>query len=105
MAAHAVCGSGIEAVVAKEAAGRIGGQHLSVKEHRDHICVLGTKLHIVRYHHDGDTLIFQLAQNICQLFLKEASIPLVGSSSRSSLGLVSSTFAKAERRCSPPGRS
>ena len=72
MAAHTVgCGC-IETVIAKETTRGIGGQHLPVEEHRNHICIFRAELHIVRYHHDGNALFFQLAQNGSQLFLEEA---------------------------------
>ena len=58
MAAHTVGGSGIETVIAEETAGRIGGEDLAIKEHRHRICVFGAELHIVGYHHDGNTPFF-----------------------------------------------
>ena len=61
MSAHAVGGGGVEAVIAKEAAGRVSGQNLSVKEHRHHVCILGAELHIVGNHHDGNALFFKFA--------------------------------------------
>ena len=48
---------------------------------------------------------FRSARIPAKVSLKKLSMPLVGSSKRSSLGLVSSTFASAARCCSPPDRS
>ena len=59
MTAHAVCCSGIETVVAEEAAGRIGCQHLTVKEHGHAIGIFGAELHIVGYHDNSDALLFE----------------------------------------------
>ena len=70
--AHAVGGGGIEAVACKEAAGRIGGEKLSVKEHGHQIGVLGAKFHIVGHHHNGDAAALQTAQDTGQLALEKA---------------------------------
>ena len=50
MAAHAVSGSGIEAIVAEKSLGNIRGEDLSIKEHRYHIRIFGAELHIVGDH-------------------------------------------------------
>ena len=73
MAAHAVGSGGVEAVVAEEAAGGIGGQKLTVEEHGHAVSIPGAKLHIVGHHDDGDAIGLQSLQDACQLFLEEAS--------------------------------
>ena len=56
---HSVCRCGVEAVVAEETAGRVGGQDLPVKEHGHQIRIFGAEFHIVGNHQNRDALSFQ----------------------------------------------
>ena len=72
MAAHAVGGGCIEAVGAEEPSGGVGGQDLPIEEHTDHIGVAGAELHVMGNHDNGDTLLFEIREDIRKSFLEEA---------------------------------
>ena len=87
MTAHAIGSGGVKTVGAEESPGGVHGEDLAVKEHRHLIGIAGAEFHIMGYHDDGDTLVFQAAENVCQLFLKETIDTLGGFVQQKELGL------------------
>ena len=60
MTAHAVGSSSIKTVGTKKSSRGVCGQHLSIKEHADHIRIPCAKLHIVGDHNNGNALLFEI---------------------------------------------